>query len=404
MIKTLKFLKKFFVLFLSLTIVAAASLIYQSQKAETVYAVGAINVEWGVPDGDPIFVVSNMLPGDVEEREVEVINNDTVARNIIVKGVKTAETLNFSTILDFVILEGATPIYGTGSGTGPKTLAQFFTESDPDGIELSQVAASGSNNYTFRATFPSSAGNEWQGASVVFDLIISMDAGGDIPAECSHIDFSGDPIFGTAIGDNLQGTEGNDLIFGLEGGDSINGKGGDDCLVGNEKGDSIFGGPGNDVLLGLEDGDSLKGEDGEDLLIGAGGGDTLKGGNDNDELYGNEGHDSLDGEAGDDFLDAADGDDSLFGGAGNDEMHAGPGKDSARGGTGNDIIKGDGDGDILKGEDGNDDIDGGAGEDNMSGGNGDDKVIGGADFDKANGDADTDTCEAEIETTCELNP
>lgn len=404
MVKAVKIFRKFFVLFLSFSIVAAAVFIYQNNQAKTAYAVGAINVEWGVPDGDPIFVVTNMLPGDVEEREVEVINNDTVSRNIVIQGVKTAETLNFSTILDFVILEGVTPIYGTGSGTGPKTLSDFFSESDLDGIPLSSVAASGSTTYKFIATFPSSAGNEWQTASVIFDLIISMEAGGDIPAECSHIEFDGDPIFGTAIGDNLQGTEGNDLIYGLEGGDSINGKGGDDCLVGNEVGDSVFGGPGNDVLLGLEDGDSLKGEDGEDLLIGAGGGDTLKGGNDNDELYGNEGHDSLDGEGGDDFLDAADGDDSLFGGEGNDEMHAGPGKDSVKGGGGNDKILGEEDGDIIKGEDGNDDIDGGPGEDNMSGGNGDDKVIGGPDFDKANGDSDTDTCDAEIETTCELDP
>lgn len=400
--KTLRFLRKFFVLFLSFAVVAAAVFIYQTNKAKTAYAVGGLNVEWGVPDGDPIFTVTNMLPGDVESREVEVINGDTVARTVTIKGVKTAETLNFSTILDFVILEGVTPIYGTGSGTGPKTLAEFFAETDPSGIPLTSIGPGGSTNYTFVATFPSSAGNEWQTASVVFDLIISIES--DIPAECSNITFDGDPIFGTALGDNLQGTEGNDLIFGLEGGDSISGNGGDDCLVGNEVGDSIFGGPGNDVLLGLEDGDSLKGEDGEDLLIGAGGGDTLRGGNDNDDLFGNEGHDSLDGEGGDDFLDAADGDDSLFGGEGNDEMHAGPGKDSAKGGGGNDTIFGDGDGDVLKGEDGNDDIDGGPGEDNMSGGNGDDKVVGGADFDIANGDADTDTCVAEIENTCELDP
>lgn len=400
--KKLRFVRKFFILFLSLSIVAAATFIYQTNKAKTAYAVGGLNVEWGVLDGDPIFVVVNMLPGDLEEREVQVINGDSAARTVTIKGIKTSETLNFSTILDFVILEGATPIYGTGSITGSKTLAQFFTETDPDGIQLTSIPASGSTNYTFRATFPSSAGNEWQTASVIFDLILSIES--EIPAECSHIEFDGDPIFGTAIGDNLQGTEGNDLIFGLEGGDSINGKGGDDCLVGNQQGDSIFGGPGNDVLLGLEDGDSLKGEDGDDLLIGAGGGDTLRGGNDNDQLFGNEGHDTLDGEAGDDFLDAADGDDSLFGGPGNDQIIAGPGKDSAKGGTGNDLIEGNEDGDLLQGEDGNDDIDGGPGEDNMSGGNGDDKVIGGPDFDKANGDADIDICDAEIETTCELDP
>lgn len=400
--KALKILRKFFVLFLSSAIVAAAVFIYQTNNAKTALAVGGLNVEWGVPDGDPIFVVTNMLPGDVESREVEVINNDTIARTVTIKGIKTAETLNFSTILDFVILEGVTPIYGTGSVTGTKTLADFFTETDPDGIPLTSIGASSSTNYTFVATFPSSAGNEWQTASVVFDLIISMES--DIPGECSTITFDGDPIFGTALGDVIQGTEGNDLIYGLEGGDSIYGNGGDDCLVGGLGGDSIRGGIGNDVLLGNEEGDSLRGEDGEDLLIGADGGDTLRGGNDNDKLYGNEGHDTLEGDAGNDYLEGADGDDALYGGDGDDEMIAGPGKDTAKGGLGKDNIRGNEDGDNIKGEDGNDDIDGGAGDDVLAGGAGDDKVIGGADFDNADGGADIDTCEAEIENTCELNP
>src|SRR3989344_3822368 len=137
--KAIKFLRKFFVLFLSFAVVAAAIFIYQTNKAKTAYAVGGLNVEWGVPDGDPIFVVGNMLPGDIESREVEVINGDTVARTVTIKGIKTAETLNFSSILDFVILEGLTPIYGNGSGTGSKTLADFFTDTDPAWIPLPSI-------------------------------------------------------------------------------------------------------------------------------------------------------------------------------------------------------------------------------------------------------------------------
>ena len=44
----------------------------------TTYAAGDLNITWdGVPDGDPIFVVSNMLPGDAENRDVDVENNGT---------------------------------------------------------------------------------------------------------------------------------------------------------------------------------------------------------------------------------------------------------------------------------------------------------------------------------------
>src|SRR3989344_8095570 len=104
----------------------------------TVQAVGDLNVNWGVPDGQPIFVVSGMMPGDVESRSVDVTNNASTARPVGVRGVKTSETGDLSTVLDFVISEGAADLYGGTSPTGPKTLADFFTESDPiNGIPLS---------------------------------------------------------------------------------------------------------------------------------------------------------------------------------------------------------------------------------------------------------------------------
>lgn len=357
------------------TIASIAALIFNLALPKflnnsTAYAVGDFDVIWGVPDGNPIFVVANMLPGDIEQRTVSVTNNGTVPRQVAVRGVKTSETGNLSTVLDFVILNGITPVYGTGSPTGPKTLAQFFTDSGAiNGIGLSTLAPSATTTYTFKATFDIGAGYEFQNTSVVFNLIIGIAF--DIPAECSQINFSGNPIFGTSGNDNIHGTNFNDLIIVFEGEDKVNASNGNDCIVG---------GPGNDKLNGSNGADVIFGNEGDDILDGSNGGangtgDLLIAGSGNDKLYGTNGKDSMFGEEGSDYLDGSNGNDYMIGGSGNDTFDAGNGNDYVEGNEGNDT---------------------------MVGRNGNDTLIGGAHSDSANGNLGTDTCDAEIETSCEL--
>lgn len=319
----MKFLKsKFFrviVMLIAVSFLATQTGILDNiLRPKTAYAVGDLDVIWGVPDGDPIFVVENMLPGDSEQRTVTVKNNASSAREVSIKGIKTDEAKNFSQILDFVISQNGIDIYGGTSPTGPKTLAQFFLDSNtPTGLALSTVPAGGQNQYVFKAYFPTSAGNEYQGARVVFDLVIRLAF--DVPAACSHIEFDGEPIFGTQKGDKIKGTNGNDLIFGLEGGDAIDGKNGDDCIVGGTHGDSLKGGNGNDVIIGGTGGDAIDGGNGNDLMYGNEDSDSLDGGNGNDKGWGGTGHDAL------------------KGGAGNDELHGEDGSDTANGGPNTDI-------------------------------------------------------------------
>src|SRR3989344_5864177 len=142
---------------------------------KTAYAVGDLNVLWGVPDGDPIFVVSNMLPGDTEDRDVDVANGGTVPRDVGVRGVKTEEIASFAAVLDFVISEDSTEIYGGSSPTGPKTLQEFFDESSGiNGLFLSTINNGDTVTYNFMATFPPESGHEYQRAKAVFDLIIGI--------------------------------------------------------------------------------------------------------------------------------------------------------------------------------------------------------------------------------------
>jgi len=308
--------RRIFVYILAVVVIIAVINIYQNNRPSMVRAIGDLTVDFGVPEGDPIFVINNMLPGETEDREAVVTNGGSVAREILVKGVNQSETGNISQVLTFVISEDGTDLYGGASATGPKHLSDFFAESEPDGIPLSILGAGEDTTYIFTVIFDPEAGNEFQGKQVIFDIIIGIV--GEVPAECSHIDFAGEPIYGTSGKDSLKGTAGNDLIFGLEGDDSIKGRGGDDCLVGGSGNDALKGEDGDDVLIGGEGDDSLHGGKGNDTLIGGPGADSLKGNDGNDVLSGGLGDDSLKGYDGDDRLDGGDGSNALKGGSGYD--------------------------------------------------------------------------------------
>jgi len=321
--KKLKFrLIRISVLLLGIALLLINNPVHFGLKSNTAFAVGDLTIDWGVPAGDPIFTVLNMLPGDIEDRDVEITNDGIVTHGVSVKGVKTGGSGNIESVLDFVVSVGGVDIYG--GTTGVKTLAQFFTDSSvPDGLFLFNLDPSETKTVNFEATLPTSVGNEFQLTSVIFDLTIGIvGAGIEIPGECSQITFSGDPIIGTAIGDYIVGTSGNDLIFGLGGGDVIDGKGGDDCLVGGDIGDSIYG------------------RDGNDVLIGEGSGDTLIGGGGNDQIFGGEGGDGLFGNDGDDLLIGGDGADHLEGGNGKDKIFGNAGMDSLKGGSDDDELDG----------------------------------------------------------------
>lgn len=350
----------------------------------TAYAVGDLLIDWGVlVPGDPIFTVNNMLPGDVESRDVDVTNNGTVSRAVSVRGDKTSETADFSTILDFVISNGSGDLYGGTSPTGPKTLADFFADSAAvDGLFLSNLAPSASTTYTFKATFPGAAGNEFQEASVVFDLQIGISIGG-VPAECSHITFSGPPILGTSSAETIFGTLENDLIIAFEGNDKVSAFSGDDCIIGGE---------GNDELRGELDNDIIFGNEGDDLVVGAVG---------NDKLFGGEGNDTIRGENDDDYIEGNNGNDIITGGNGQDEIHGGDGADTINAESGDDVVTGDNGNDILDGGSDNDTMHGNNDNDTMLGQAGDDTLIGDLGNDSADGSFGTDTCDAEIELNCE---
>ena len=308
-------------------------------------AIGDLVVNWGVPEGSPIFTVTNAAPGQTEDRNVVVTNSAPSLRPVGVRGVLGSEIDDLKSTLEMTIAVDGVDVYGGTSGT--KTLTQFFTESSgPDGIFLVDLNPSQTKTINFKIAFPTSSGNEFQDTSIVFDLIIGLSI--DIPDECDQLDLLPTPIIGTSKAENLTGTPGNDLIMGLEGADKIEGNSGDDCILGGTGADRINGNSGNDAIFGESGADTINGNGGNDLIVGGTGADTLRGENGQDHLIGNESADTLEG--------------------GNDN-------------------------DLLEGNEA---------PDTMRGGNGDDELMGGAGIDTANGNSGTDTCDAETESNCEI--
>lgn len=82
-----------------------------------------------------------------------------------------------------------------------------------------------------------------------------------------------DGLYGTTLGETLDGLGGNDDIAGYGGDDIIRGRGGNDTLGG---------GAGNDIVEGGEGNDGLEGGTGDDILTGGLGNDSLSGGGGND--------------------------------------------------------------------------------------------------------------------------
>jgi len=116
-------------------------------------------------------------------------------------------------------------------------------------------------------------------------------------------------IHGTASGDTINGTTGNDIIFGFQGNDVITGS------------------TGNDYIYGGDGSDTIEVSWGDDHIYGGDGNDTIEDSWGDDHIYGGDGNDIIDDSWGNDYID---------GGAGNDEIHGGYGNDTLIGGTGND--------------------------------------------------------------------
>lgn len=164
--------------------VITALILFLASVSPSYAQTNSIEVDFGNPPVgtlDPIFTVQNMLPGDVEQREVQVTNVSDSDIPVILYSQKTSENLpnwpndpigdEFSSILEITINDGVNDIYGGTSGA--KSLQEFFNAS-AEGMNLGTLTAGNDITYYIRVEFPHSAGNDYQMASVVFDLMFEQ--------------------------------------------------------------------------------------------------------------------------------------------------------------------------------------------------------------------------------------
>src|SRR3989344_1969346 len=215
-----RFFRSSLIILLIIAVFFASPAINFSQTSSTVRAVGDLTVVWSVPEGNPIFTVSNMAPGDSDEEDVQVTNDASSSRPVGIKANRTGGLGNLESVLNVVISEGTTDLYG--GTTGSKTLEDFFNESTSlEFIPLSDLGAGATTTYKIKVTFDPNADNTFQDTSVVFDLIIGV--GFDLPAE-----YDNDTVTGDEDEDSVDGRDGSDSLTGNAGTDVSNGLSGTD--------------------------------------------------------------------------------------------------------------------------------------------------------------------------------
>ncbi len=163
-----KRLNKFFKFIFILAFVLTSNILYPTSG---VNAAGDLIIDWGIPDP---FNVQNMLPGDETFKDISITNSGTIPRVIAIKGELVEEEKNFPDILDIEITRGVAFVYG--GPADPKKLRDFLNESSgPNGIVVATLDPDETGIFRVKVKFPASAGNEYQNALVIFNLLIGIE-------------------------------------------------------------------------------------------------------------------------------------------------------------------------------------------------------------------------------------
>jgi hypothetical protein len=282
----IKFRKKLALILLPVVIIGLYFVVHKS-KASQVQAMDPMVVTYnGNSPPEPMFTITDMLPGDEEERTFNVLNSSLKSIQVQMKAIKTHEEENFSDILDIEItdLNSNTSFFSGKSG-------ELFL-SPP--INIGTFTPGQDKHFRIKVKFPNDAGNEYKNAVVVFNIkwfskghnyipqIPLTDGCKELKGKINNLiegDEGGNILIGTSKNDLIIGHGGNDKIFGLSGHDCIVTGDGDDFIISGSGNDRVFGGGGNDIIFGGS---------GDDLLDGEAGNDTLNGGTGNDSCINGE--------------------------------------------------------------------------------------------------------------------
>ena len=117
-------------------------------------------------ESDPLFEVTNFMPGDVVRGDVIVTNNTEVGQIISTEAININDKDGLANEMNIRIIEGLNVLY-TNS---------FATFLSSGGVNLSSLASSRNTIYTYEISFLS-ASEDHQGSSLGFDLCIGFQGG-----------------------------------------------------------------------------------------------------------------------------------------------------------------------------------------------------------------------------------
>ena len=149
---------------------------------------------------DPLFSEANFLPGNEVIRTVEVSNNYTEAKDVLVEAINASDDDNLGDKLRLVITEGGISRYDN-------TLGTFLSAGE---VPMSELSGNSSTTYLFSITFENDAGNDLQETALGFDLCVGFEGG---TMHC------GDTVIGDE--EDTDGGDSNDgggVIYGSGGG------------------------------------------------------------------------------------------------------------------------------------------------------------------------------------------
>lgn len=127
-------------------------------------ATGDLAVEFELT---PLFSNVNFLPGNSKTRWVKVTNYGAQTEKVVISATETADAGQLGQVIRLAVKENNITIYDG-------TLAQFFSAGE---IYLTDLAPGATKQYDFLVAFDETAGNNYQGKQLEFDLTVGFQNG-----------------------------------------------------------------------------------------------------------------------------------------------------------------------------------------------------------------------------------
>lgn len=125
---------------------------------------------------NPLFKELNILPGDSFTGTINVTNNTSSAVTISIRAKDYSNSSDdLSQALTIELKEDSSSLY-------LDSLSNFYTAGE---ITLSEVVSGGSAQYDITVLFPIEKGDEWQGKTTNFDIVVRYSGDGGVNGEVS---------------------------------------------------------------------------------------------------------------------------------------------------------------------------------------------------------------------------